>query len=65
MPTAAQADALAALLDTRTPLVVIETHEEKRLLALAGKQTAVLSRNKSGTLTAEASICSKPRLKLC
>jgi AAA+ superfamily predicted ATPase len=35
MPTPAQAEALAALLDTQTPLVVVETHDEKRLLALA------------------------------
>jgi hypothetical protein len=35
MPTPAQAEALAKLLDTQTPLVVVETHEEKRLLALA------------------------------
>ncbi len=35
MPTAAQAQALVELLDTHTPIVVVETHEESRLLALA------------------------------
>jgi hypothetical protein len=34
MPTPAQADALAELLATRTPIVVIETHDERRVLAL-------------------------------
>lgn len=35
MPTPAQVDALAALLETHTPIVVVETHEEARLQALA------------------------------
>jgi AAA+ superfamily predicted ATPase len=35
MPTAAQAEALAELLATGTPITVVETHEEQRLLALA------------------------------
>ena len=34
MPTPAQADALAELLATRTPIVVVETHDERRVLAL-------------------------------
>lgn len=34
MPTPAQTQALHDLLSTRTPLVVVETHEEPRLLAL-------------------------------
>ena len=34
MPTTAQADALAELLATRTPIVVVETHDERRLMAL-------------------------------
>ena len=34
MPTPAQADALTELLATRTPIVVIETHDERRVLAL-------------------------------
>ena len=35
MPTPSQADALASLLDTHTPIVVVQTHEETRVLALA------------------------------
>ena len=35
MPTPAQAEALVDLLATGTPITVVETHEEKRLLALA------------------------------
>ncbi len=35
MPSASQAEALTALLDTHTPIVVLQTHEEKRVLALA------------------------------
>ena len=35
MPTPSQATALAELLDTHTPIVVLQTHEEKRVLALA------------------------------
>ena len=34
MPTPAQADALAEVLATRTPIVVVETHDERRLMAL-------------------------------
>jgi hypothetical protein len=34
MPTPQQVDALAELLNTRTPIVVIETHDEPRVLAL-------------------------------
>jgi len=34
MPTPAQVDALAELLVTRTPIVVIETHDERRITAL-------------------------------
>jgi ATP-dependent 26S proteasome regulatory subunit len=34
MPTAAQTESLSQLLATRTPLVVVETHEEPRVLAL-------------------------------
>ena len=34
MPTAAQTESLRQLLATRTPLVVIETHEEPRVMAL-------------------------------
>ncbi|MBL8331145.1 MAG: AAA family ATPase [Rubrivivax sp.] len=34
MPNAAQTDSLRQLLATRTPLVVIETHEEPRVMAL-------------------------------
>jgi AAA+ superfamily predicted ATPase len=34
MPTPAQVDALAELLATRTPIVVIETHDERRITAL-------------------------------
>lgn len=36
MPTPAQADALAELLATRTPIVVIETHDERRVMGLIG-----------------------------
>ena len=36
MPTPAQVDALAELLATRTPIVVIETHDERRVAALFG-----------------------------
>ena len=35
MPTAAQAKALAGLLDNQTPLEVVETHGEMRPIALA------------------------------
>lgn len=35
MPTPQQVEALQSLLDTRTPIVVIETHDEPRVLALA------------------------------
>ena len=35
MPTPAPAESLADLLATGTPITVVETHEEKRLLALA------------------------------
>jgi AAA+ superfamily predicted ATPase len=34
MPTPAQIEALNALLDTRTPITLIETHDEPRVLAL-------------------------------
>jgi len=34
MPTASQIEALQALLDTRTPITLIETHDEPRVLAL-------------------------------
>jgi ATP-dependent 26S proteasome regulatory subunit len=34
MPNAAQTDSLRQLLATRTPLIVIETHEESRVMAL-------------------------------
>jgi AAA+ superfamily predicted ATPase len=34
MPTPQQVEALTALIDTRTALLVIETHEEKRVMAL-------------------------------
>ncbi len=34
MPTPAQADALAELLATRTPIVIVETHDERRITAL-------------------------------
>ena len=34
MPNAAQTEALRQLLATRTPLVVVQTHEETRLLGL-------------------------------
>jgi AAA+ superfamily predicted ATPase len=36
MPTPAQVDALTELLATRTPIVVIETHDERRVAALFG-----------------------------
>jgi len=34
MPTPSQVETLRSLLDTRTPIVVIETHEEPRVMAL-------------------------------
>ncbi|MEP7280484.1 MAG: AAA family ATPase [Rubrivivax sp.] len=34
-PTPSQADALAELLDTHTPIVVLQTHEEKQVIGLA------------------------------
>ena len=36
MPTPAQVESLAELLATRTPIVVIETHDERRVAALFG-----------------------------
>ena len=39
MPTAAQVESLQALLDTRTPITLIETHDEPRVLALFGAAT--------------------------
>ena len=36
MPTPAQVDSLAELLATRAPIVVIETHDERRVSALFG-----------------------------
>ena len=35
MPSPSQVEALTALLDTHTPVVVLQTHEEKRVMALA------------------------------
>jgi hypothetical protein len=34
MPTPDQVESLQALLDTRTPITLIETHDESRVLAL-------------------------------
>jgi hypothetical protein len=34
MPTASQVESLQALLDTRTPITLIETHDEPRVLEL-------------------------------
>lgn len=34
MPTPQQVESLQALLDTRTPITLIETHDEARVLAL-------------------------------
>ena len=39
MPTAAQVESLQALLDTRTPITLIETHDEPRVLALFAAAT--------------------------
>jgi hypothetical protein len=39
MPTPQQIDALLALLDTRTPITLIETHDEPRVLALFAAAT--------------------------
>ena len=40
MPTPQQIDSLQALLDTRSPITLIETHDEQRVLPLFGELIA-------------------------
>ena len=44
MPTQPQIDSLRTLLETRTPVVVIETHEEPRVMALFERIAAQMQR---------------------
>jgi ATP-dependent 26S proteasome regulatory subunit len=44
MPTPPQVDTLRTLLDTKTPIVVIETHEEPRVMALFERIAALTER---------------------